>query len=69
MEREEQRGQTAPPLQNANKANMIKKRGQEPIRLFLQSLLIPTWPEVDVMYECHSFDNVGVSFFWHETQR
>src|ERR1700751_3878622 len=32
MEREEQRGQTAPPLQNANKANMIKKRGQEPIR-------------------------------------
>jgi len=32
MERKEQRGQTAPPLQNANKANMIKKRGQEPIR-------------------------------------
>ncbi len=32
MEREEQRGQTAPPLKNANKANMIKKRGQEPIR-------------------------------------
>jgi transposase len=29
MEREEQRGQTAPPLQNANKAKGIKKRGQE----------------------------------------
>jgi hypothetical protein len=29
MERGEQRGQTAPPLQNANKANAIKKRGQE----------------------------------------
>ena len=29
MEREEQRGQTAPPLQNANKAKAIKKRGQE----------------------------------------
>jgi transposase len=32
MEREEQRGQTAPPLQNANKTNAIKKRGQEPKR-------------------------------------
>ena len=32
MQREQQRGQTAPPLKNANKANMIKKRGQEPIR-------------------------------------
>jgi transposase len=32
MEREEQRGQTAPPLENANKANRIKKRGQEPKR-------------------------------------
>jgi hypothetical protein len=32
MEREEQRGQTAPPLQNANKAKAIKKRGQEPMR-------------------------------------
>jgi hypothetical protein len=32
MEREEQRGQTAPPLQNANKAQAIKKRGQEPMR-------------------------------------
>ena len=30
MEREEQRGQTAPPLQNANKAKAIKNRGQEP---------------------------------------
>ena len=29
MAREEQRGQTAPPLQNPNKANAIKKRGQE----------------------------------------
>jgi transposase len=29
MEREEQRGQTAPPLQNANKAKQIKNRGQE----------------------------------------
>ena len=32
MERKEQRGQTAPPLQNANKAKAIKKRGQEPKR-------------------------------------
>jgi transposase len=32
MEREEQRGQTAPPLPNANKAKAIKKRGQEPKR-------------------------------------
>ena len=29
MERDEQRGQTAPPLPNVNKAKMIKKRGQE----------------------------------------
>jgi transposase len=29
MEREEQRGQTAPPLQNSNKTKAIKKRGQE----------------------------------------
>jgi transposase len=29
MEREEQRGQTAPPLQNTNQAKAIKKRGQE----------------------------------------
>jgi len=29
MEREEQRGQTAPPLENSNKAKAIKKRGQE----------------------------------------
>ncbi len=28
----EQRGQTAPPLKNGNKARMIKKRGQEPKR-------------------------------------
>ena len=27
--RDEQRGQTAPPLPNTNKAKMIKKRGQE----------------------------------------
>src|SRR3984885_14872148 len=32
MERDEQRGQTAPPLPNANKAKAIKKRGQEPMR-------------------------------------
>ena len=32
MEREEQRGQTAPPLPNANKAKAIKKRGQEAMR-------------------------------------
>jgi len=32
MEREEQRGQTAPPLNNMNKAKAIKKRGQEPRR-------------------------------------
>jgi len=32
MEREEQRGQTAPPLNNTNKAKAIKKRGQEPRR-------------------------------------
>ena len=32
MERDEQRGQTAPPLQNASKAKTIKKRGQEPMR-------------------------------------
>jgi transposase len=32
MERKEQRGQTAPPLQNPNKAKAIKKRGQEPMR-------------------------------------
>lgn len=32
MEKEEQRGQTAPPLHNANKAKMIKKRGEEPKR-------------------------------------
>jgi hypothetical protein len=32
MEREEQRGQTAPPLNNPNKAKAIKKRGQEPRR-------------------------------------
>ena len=29
MERDEQRGQTAPPLQNANTAKQLKKRGQE----------------------------------------
>jgi transposase len=29
MEREEQRGQTAPPLQNSNKTKAIRKRGQE----------------------------------------
>lgn len=29
MEREEERGKTAPPLQNANKARMIQNRGQE----------------------------------------
>ena len=32
MEREGHRGQTAPPLKNANKAKGIKKRGQEPMR-------------------------------------
>lgn len=32
MERKENQGQTAPPLQNANKARMIQKRGQEPKR-------------------------------------
>jgi len=32
IEREEQRGQTAPPLNNMNKAKAIKKRGQEPRR-------------------------------------
>src|SRR5215469_8655223 len=32
MEREEQRGQTAPPLNNTNQANAIKNRGQEPRR-------------------------------------
>jgi hypothetical protein len=32
MEKEGQRGQTAPPLKNTNKAKMIKKRGQEPTR-------------------------------------
>jgi len=32
MEREQQRGQTAPPLNNTNKARAIKQRGQEPMR-------------------------------------
>jgi transposase len=32
MEREEQRGKTAPPLNNANKARLIQNRGQEPTR-------------------------------------
>ena len=32
MEREQQRGQTAPPPANASKAKTIKKRGQEPKR-------------------------------------
>ena len=32
MEREEQRGQTAPPLQNTKKAKAIQTRGQEPKR-------------------------------------
>lgn len=32
MEKEEQRGQTAPPLKNTNKAKMIQKRGEEPKR-------------------------------------
>jgi len=32
MEREEQGGQTAPPLNNTNKARAIKHRGQEPMR-------------------------------------
>src|ERR1700688_4923323 len=32
MERDDQRGQTAPPLPNANNAKAIKKRGQEPMR-------------------------------------
>jgi len=32
LERQEQRGQNAPPLQNANKAKTIQKRGQEPKR-------------------------------------
>lgn len=32
MEGDEQQGQTAPPLKNANKGKAIKKRGQEPMR-------------------------------------
>lgn len=32
MEKEGQRGQTAPPLKNTNKGKMIKKRGEEPKR-------------------------------------
>ena len=32
MEREQQRGQTAPPLNNTNKARAIKQRGPEPMR-------------------------------------
>jgi len=32
MEREEHHEPTAPPLNNSNKAKMIKKRGQEPMR-------------------------------------
>jgi transposase len=32
MEREDRHGKKAPPLSNANKANMIKKRGQESLR-------------------------------------
>ena len=32
MEREEKRGQTAPPLENPYKAKAIKKRGEEPMR-------------------------------------
>ena len=32
MEREEQRGKSAPPLNNANKARLIQNRGQEPTR-------------------------------------
>jgi transposase len=38
MEREEQRGQTAPPLQSANKTKAIKKRGQEPKRQALSRM-------------------------------
>ena len=38
MEQEGQRGNNAPPLKNANKARMIKKRGQEPKRQALYRL-------------------------------
>jgi len=38
MEREEQRGQTAPPLQNAKKAKAIKYRGQEAKRQALYQM-------------------------------
>jgi transposase len=38
MEREEQRGQTAPPLQNAKKAKAIKHRGQEAKRQALYQM-------------------------------
>ena len=38
MEREEQRGQTAPPLQNAKKAKAIKYRGQEAKRQALHQM-------------------------------
>jgi transposase len=51
MEREEQRGQTAPPLQNANKTKMIKKRGQEPKRQALYRM-----SGVDITY----IDAIGV---------
>jgi transposase len=49
MEREEQRGQTAPSLQNGNKANAIKSRGQEPKRQALYRMTGVDITHIDVI--------------------
>ena len=49
MERDEQRGQTAPPLQNANKIRMIKKRGQEAKRQALYRISGVDMTQIDAI--------------------
>jgi transposase len=49
MEREEQQGQTAPPLNNTNKAKAIKKRGQEPSRQALYRMSGVDMTQIDAI--------------------
>jgi transposase len=49
MERDEQQGQTAPPLNNTNKAKAIKKRGQEPSRQALYRMSGVDMTQIDAI--------------------
>jgi transposase len=48
-EQEEGRGQSAPPLKNANKAQMIQKRGQEPMRQAMYRMSGVDLAEIDAI--------------------